>query len=215
VGALVAELRAGGRLRNTLLIFSSDNGINAGAHRRGGKATPYATQVPFLVSWEARLAPGHPDIGVRIHNIDLAPTLCAIAGCRLGPYPNGQARPDGVSFAAHLGGPGKPVRRAALITDMPTRVKSAPWYAVSTTRWSGLADMGCAAASTHGCRWHYVEYDSGERELYDVSNGPCWAWRRGDPGDPCELRNLAGRWRYRSIQRALHSVLRELRAEGG
>ena len=38
--------------------------------------------------------------GIRIlSNIDLAPTLCELGGCTLGPFPDGQAGPDGESFA--------------------------------------------------------------------------------------------------------------------
>jgi hypothetical protein len=36
-----------------------------------------------------------------------------------------------------------------------------------------------------GTRWKYVQYESGEEELYDLAN------------DPDELRNLAKRKRYR------------------
>jgi hypothetical protein len=35
-----------------------------------------------------------------------------------------------------------------------------------------------------------VRYTSGERELYDVSGGPCSSWSVGDPGDPCMIHNL-------------------------
>ena len=38
--------------------------------------------------------------------------------------------------------------------------------------------------------WHYVEHRSGERGLYDISGGPCYAWDSSIEGDPCQLQNL-------------------------
>jgi hypothetical protein len=60
-----------------------------------------------------------------------------------------------------------------------------------------------------------VEYATGERELYDVSNGPCWQWRSRDPGDPCELTNLAGQPAYAVIQAALAQRLNQLKQQRG
>ena len=47
VGRVVEELRQQGRLDNTLLVFTSDNGMTWGAHRVAGKRVPYATPVPL------------------------------------------------------------------------------------------------------------------------------------------------------------------------
>jgi len=108
------------------------------------------------------------------------------------------------------------MERDAFLTDMPDGGRGVPpWFAVATSGQSQLAGAGCALESSGGCRWHYVEYETGERELYDVSNGPCWAWNKGMSGDPCELKNLAGDGRYRSIEVRLRNRLAELRAEGG
>ena len=49
-------------------------------------------------------------------------------------------------------------------------------------------------------RWTYVEYRSGERELYD------------DEADPHQLRNLAGRRGFSKTERTLHRELSEMRA---
>jgi hypothetical protein len=185
--------------------------MEEGEHRLVGKTTPYITDVPFMLSWPGVVAPG-TTIDERVQNIDLAPTLCAIAGCTLGPYPNGQTVPDGISFLPLLQG-AHSLGRPSVLDEMPAGhsrkggANTPPWEAVSTTSASPLASVGCAAAATGGCRWRYVYYPrTREQELYDDSNGPCYSWAVGDPGDPCELDNQAR-------NPLLHPVLLALRAE--
>ncbi len=222
VGKIRDVLAQEGRLDNTIFIYAGDNGMNTGEHRLLDKQAPYNTDIPFLVSWPDGVGSEPRTIDERVQNIDLAPTLCELAGCTLGPYPNGQRDPDGISFADLLLGRRNHLQRDAVLDEMP-QVKAVgpstppppPWYAVTTTGSSPLASVGCAAALTGGCRWHYVEYDDGESELYDVSNGPCYAWQAWDPGDPCELQNLAGRPGYQSLARVLHGRLAELEREHG
>jgi hypothetical protein len=215
VGDLRAELRSQGRLANTIFVLTADNGMTFGEHRLlGDKRTPYSTHVPFLVSWPARLGTKPRTISERLQNIDLAPTVCAIAGCRMGPYPNGQRRPDGRSFARLLLGRANHLfRDAVYLNHLDAEVPIPRWHGVDTTHHSPLASRGCMQRETNECLWEYVRYETGERELYDLSNGPCWKWRPGEPGDPCRLENLAGRPRYASIQRALSARLQELKRE--
>ena len=48
-----------------------------------------------------------------------------------------------------------------------------------------------------------------------MSNGPCYAWQAWDPGDPCELQNLAGRVGYRDSHACCTAVSQELEHEHG
>ena len=142
--------------------------------------------------------------------------MCELAGCTLGPYPDDQATPDGRSFASILLGHSLTLGRDAVIEDMPEGVNAIPpWYAVVTTAASKLRSVGCPGASRGECRWYYVEYATGERELSDVSNGPCWRWHTRDPGDPCELTNLAGQPAYAVVQAALAQRLNQLKQQRG
>ena len=210
---ITATLRAQGRLERTLFILTADNGMNYGMHRLFlHKLSPYATQLPFFASWPQRIAPGRPPIAARLQNIDLAPTLCDLAGCQLGPYPTGQRRADGRSFAGVLLGQSGPPRRSSVLMSFRTPGKFVPpWHGIETTGRSPLAARGCDLAAEQGCRWSFVRYDTGAVELYDLSNGPCWEWTRSEPGDPCRLQNLAGKRRYRSIEAALRKELAALR----
>jgi arylsulfatase A-like enzyme len=216
VAAVRNELARQGRLDNTLFVLTTDNGMNAGAHRLLNKGTPYATPLPFYVSWPAALGTDRRTISEPLMNIDVAPTVCVLAGCTLGPYPNGQETPDGRSFASILLGNAGTLGRDAVIEDMVEGINTIPaWYAVVTTAASKLASVGCQDASLHECRWHYVEYATGERELYDISGGPCWRWHPHDPGDPCELYNVAGQPAYAVIQSTLARRLSELKQQRG
>jgi hypothetical protein len=58
----------------------------------------------------------------------------------------------------------------------------------------------------------YTVYGTGETELYDLSNGPCHAWKRRMRGDPCMLQNKAGMARYAGVEQVLRRELARLRA---
>jgi hypothetical protein len=122
------------------------------------------------------------------------------AGCTLGPYPTGQTKPDGISFLALMDGTVSTLRRDAVLDELPEKVNGIPvWNAVSTTTFSSLG------------LWHYVEYPAtGEKELYDVSRGPCWLWTGGS-GDPCELQNRIGDSSLAQVRAALAARLAELK----
>ena len=207
-----------GRWDNTMFVVAGDNGMDFGMHRLGDiydKRVPYATQLPFIVSWPDGLGDQPRNVDARLQNIDFAPTVCELVGCTLGPYPTGQAAPDGVSFLAALMGTGPaPVRDAVLSTQMEQKRSVPPWDAVTTTSDSPLAHQGCSSADQGGCVWHYIKYSDGTRELYDNSGGPCYAWHQGMPGDPCELQNLAAKKAYASLIASLDDRLEQLVTTG-
>ena len=221
VDELIARVRdvlsARGRLQNTLFIFTGDNGMAWREHRLDGKGDPYQTQLPFLASWPSRLGQLPRTVDVRVQNIDLAPTLCAIAGCTMGPYPNGQVDPDGMSFLGPLLGGETSLSRAAVLESMPAGNRPAPpWFSATSTTRSTLATTGCAAATSGGCLWQYTHYPiTGEEELYDISNGPCWLWDVTDPGDPCKLQNVAADPAYADVKAVMKDELARLRSEKG
>ncbi|WP_241233735.1 sulfatase family protein [Altericroceibacterium xinjiangense] len=90
VGRVMAKIEQLGLSRNTLVVFTSDNGPwfegSAGAlrDRKGGGAYDGASRVPFIAS-----RPGIIPAGLRSDSIamgiDLLPTLCNMAGLPLPP----------------------------------------------------------------------------------------------------------------------------------
>ena len=191
VKKVIGELRAQGRLENTLLVFTGDNGMGWGEHRLPKKRSPYSTPVPLFLSWSARWGSAGRVVREHVSNIDLAPTFCAVGGCRMGPFPNGQSRADGVNILPLLDGKIANLGRDAILERGRAANGAVPWTALRTT-------------SLHGAGlWHYVEYRTGERELYDL--------RR----DPWELQNLAADPSLRTLRSSLAQRLAELRREGG
>lgn len=213
VRGVVDKLDELGRLDNTLLILTGDNGMSYGGQRfLNEKKVPYGTQIPLYVRWPRVLGTQPRDVGERIQNIDLAPTLCDIAGCQLGPYPTGQSSPDGRSFLGLLTGQRERLARSAVLTSYLDPTSKIPMYwSVTTTGASPLARRGCGLRRRGLCRWMYTEYATGERELYDLSNGPCYSWRRRQRGDPCMLDNKAGKPRFEAVERELRLELARLR----
>lgn len=215
VGRIKAELATEGRLDNTIFVLTADNGMSWGEHRLEAKTTPYATHLPLFITWPSGRGTTSATINTTISNIDLAPTFCEVAGCVMGPYPNGQVTADGKSFFSLLKNQSLPWTRDAILESQPivpvgqASPEDRPaWWAVRTT------DSNPAGL------WHYIEYDSGEKELYDLSGGPCYLWTPDKPGDPCELNNLLSSSKPITDQTlteadSFHSKLTQLKAEKG
>ncbi len=108
--AIVHELGELGLDRDTVVIFTSDNGsrgVDGGSNEplRGAKATTWegGMRVPCVVRWPGRVAPGRTTDEVA-GSIDLYPTLAAICGA---PVPAGHAI-DGRDLTALLLDPDEP-----------------------------------------------------------------------------------------------------------
>jgi arylsulfatase A-like enzyme len=146
----VDALERAGRLENTLIVFTSDNGISLGEHRWTKKEAPYeeAIRVPLVMRWDAAgWVPGTELPGVLALNIDLAPTIAEAAGVAHPPT-------DGMSLLPVLSGDRSSTRADFLIEHMEG-TNPIPTY--------------CAVRSE---RWLYVRYTTGEEELYDLAADP-------------------------------------------
>jgi N-acetylglucosamine-6-sulfatase len=148
---IVRALRAAHALKDTLLIFTSDNGYMTGQHRIGfGKILPYepSIRVPLLMR-----GPGIPAAASRsqlVWNGDLAPTILDVAGGRAAWATDGESLLPFVRDAA------RPGRRDILLEGPPQDRLS------STPRFTGLRTP----------RHAYVEHADGEVELYDLRRDP-------------------------------------------
>ncbi|HEY6416757.1 MAG TPA: sulfatase, partial [Acidimicrobiales bacterium] len=146
VGRLVQALRRTGELRDTLIIFTSDNGFFHGEHRvPAGKLLPYepSIRVPLIIR-----GPGIPAglrLTQRVANIDLAPTIVDVAG----------ATPrrvlDGRSLLPVIARPGVPLGRDLLVERTP-----------------GAGNFTALRAPAY----LFVEHENGEEELYDLRRDP-------------------------------------------
>ncbi len=154
VADLVDALADTGRLENTMFVFMSDNGFFLGEHRRVGKLAPYeeAVHVPLVVRYDPAVSTPRSDASL-VMNIDLAPTFAALAGVTA-------PGSEGASMLGLLANPATPWRTDTLIEHMGSNPPS--FCAVRTQIWK------------------YVQYATGEEELYDLV------------ADPYELQNVAG-----------------------
>jgi arylsulfatase A-like enzyme len=187
VAALVRTLRETGQLDNTYIVVTSDNGFHLGQHRlEPGKYTAYEpdVRVPLLVR-----GPGVP-AGVTVDaltaSVDLAPTFAALAGARLPVEPDGRSLvpllsgpppglPSGwrqVVLLEQFGYPPAPPRGGSELQEPPDsqgRKAAFPYPAFRGLRTAGFK---------------FVEYDTGEREVYDL---------RTDPDELVNLRDRVSR----------------------
>lgn len=174
IGRLIEDLRSSGRLENTYIFFTSDSGFSLGEHRRWtGKGAAYEEdiRVPLIVR-----GPGVPEGSVRKHmvlNNDFAPTFADLAGVSTPEFIDGRSL-------------------RSLLTDNPP----------SATEWRSafLVEGYEGGRSNHpsykAVRTEdhlYVEYDTDERELYDMRDDPYQLESLHATADPDLIAQLEGR----------------------
>ena len=107
VGKIMDWVAAHGLEEDTVLIFTSDNGMNLGQHGIWGKGNgtfpmnmyDSAVKVPFLISWPCHIAPGSVCCEI-VSAYDLFPTLLELTGLS-DRFPEGL---PGKSFSSLLTG---------------------------------------------------------------------------------------------------------------
>jgi len=189
--AVVSAQKRRGRHEDTIYIFTADNGVAWGIHGLPQrKGVPYATPIPLVFSSPARWGEEVVAIDEVVSNIDIAPTICALAGCEMGPFKEGPIGADGLSLLPLLDGETDHLERTVVREERSgpysVRADFPPFEAIRTTSQHPLG------------RWHYTEWATGERELYDSVE------------DPWELTNLA---RDKAYAEVLDQLAADLDAE--
>ena len=224
VKQIVDTLGASGRLRNTYIIFTSDNGFFYGEHRlTGGKFLAYepSTHLPFLMR-----GPGikpNSSTGELAANIDIAPTILELAGVQpdksidgrsLVPYmldPSLRTRRP-ILFESFVetndveenggGPPVAPEGVAAGTAGGGESVNLRPSGALPKKR-GASASIVAPPKDYEGIRlgpYKYIEWPDGEKELYDLNT------------DPYELNNKVRDPNLFPIRAFLHAQLIRLEA---
>jgi N-acetylglucosamine-6-sulfatase len=149
VGDLVQALERRGVLDDTIVIFTSDNGLAFGEHRWTTKRVPYEESigVPLVIRYDAIGRPGSNDDVVA--NVDLAPTIAALTGVTAPPM-------DGTSLVRLLRDPAESLARDGVLLEYLSKDgDQVPTY--------------CGFRSgSHS----YVRYATSEEELYDIRRDP-------------------------------------------
>jgi N-acetylglucosamine-6-sulfatase len=174
VEGVVRTLEETGELDNTYIVYTSDNGFHLGEHRMFiGKTTAYEEDihVPFAIR-----GPGVPKggrVGAFVLNNDLAPTFAALAGVKTPGFV------DGRSFLPLLADPQTPWRTSFAVERRQRETHEIDGAAA----FDGLRTRG----------WTYLEYGSGERELYDLANDPHQLSNAVDTADPAMIEAFSQR----------------------
>ena len=179
VEAVMQELAATGKDKDTLVVVTTDNGYHVGEYRMPkGKRTPYATDtvVPMIA-----IGPGIPagvEVDAMTSTIDLAPTFTEVLGGRTPDWV------DGRSLVPFLATGQKPEnwRNASLSESIGVTNKSDPDY---------LPFIPPPFSALRTPRWMYVEYDDGSRALYDQLTDPFELRNIVDSVDPAFVRALS------------------------
>ena len=191
VGRVLDHLRRRGLEKNTVVIFTSDNGGYIGRYRdqptpttsnaplRSGKGSLYegGVRVPLIVKWPDVTRPGS-ECQEPVSLADLFPTLARAEGAAVTAL-------DGVDLMPLLRNPSVRLGREALFFHFPH------YYATTTP-----------ASAVRAGEWKLLEYfEDGRLELYNLAR------------DPSEQKDLATQDRPRAL--ALRDRLDRWRREVG
>jgi N-acetylglucosamine-6-sulfatase len=220
VKGIVNQLGALGRLQNTYVIFTSDNGFFFGQHRLvGGKFLAYepATHLPLIIR-----GPGikpNTQSGQLASTIDIAPTILELA--EVSP----DKSIDGTSLVPYAEDPTLRSRRPLLFesfvqtddveangqapteTSTPERTAAGPGRGKLLARAAGTKNPPAHASvvappkNYYGIRlgpYKYIEWPDGEKELYDINK------------DPAELNNVVRDGNFAPIRNFMHQELERL-----
>lgn len=209
VKQLVDTLGSLHRLRNTYILFTSDNGFFFGEHRLiGGKFLAYepSTHLPFLIRGP-HIRPGSESNEV-VGNIDIAPTILDLAGVK----PDKSV--DGRSMVPFLQDPElttlrpylfesfvetSDVEEAGAIAEPGDQSDQSSAKAARARRSAGAtASILAPPKDYEGLRlgpYKYIAWPDGEKELYDLEK------------DPYELNNIVRIPNYFPVRNFLHREL--------
>jgi arylsulfatase A-like enzyme len=187
VERLVHVLDETGQIGRTHIVFTSDNGYHMGEHRvRQGKRTAYEESIRVPLLWRG------PSVrrgvtSVLALNVDLAPTIMRYAG---GPRPTWM---DGRIMQGVLHGDAPNDPRIVALIEHPVAGSDVPAY------------YGARTAD-----YTYVEYETGERELYDHRTDPAQLVNIVGTAPACLVERL--RSRARALAVCITDACRELEA---
>ena len=195
IGRVIEALESSGELGNTFVFFLSDNGFFFGEHRlERSKFLPYeaAIHMPLLIRGPG-IEPGTSS-GEMVSNIDLAPTILRLTRA------TATRRFDGRSLVPFW-------RDTSRRTNRPILLES--FINATDINGDGVPDRAPGAGASIsapvenylGVRlgpYMYVEYETGDRELYDLAK------------DPHELNSRHKSRRYDRIQAFLRRQIQRL-----
>jgi arylsulfatase A-like enzyme len=215
VRQIVSTLAQTGRLKNTYIIFTSDNGFFFGEHRLlGGKFLAYepATHLPLLIRGPG-IKPGS-STGELAANIDIAPTVLELAGAKadksidghsLVPYMRDPELRDRIPilFESFVETNDVEAQGALDIPGDQSGASKASKSAIPELQQNPTAHASLLAPPKDysGIRlgpYKYIAWPDGEKELYDLNR------------DPYELNSIVNVPNFFPIRNFLHREMLRL-----
>lgn len=185
VGQVRQALKDSERLGNALLILTADNGWMQGDHRLEGKLASYSTPVPLYMRWPRVLQSRKRIVMEPVSNVDLAPTICELAGCVM-------PQADGLSLVPLIKNKRARLGRKYIYTEMLHADVFYGWRPTGRPAWAGVE----STRAYDDTLWAYARYRTGEEELYNVSTDRHRLVNRArQPGYWRVLRDMRGFWR--------------------
>ncbi len=183
VGQLLDYLDKSGLAKNTIVVYTSDQGFYLGEHGWFDKRFMYeeSLRTPLVVCWPGVVEPGGVEERI-VSNVDFAQTFLEAAGVEA------PAEMQGRSFVPLLDGEAPADWRKSFYYHYYEgfeREHKVYKHEGVTTGWAKLINF----------------YPIGEWELYDLEK------------DPHELMNVYGRPEYAELQKEMHAELQRLREE--
>jgi N-acetylglucosamine-6-sulfatase len=163
VAELLAALKETGQLEKTYIFYMTDNGYLLGEHRLVGKGWPYEESIRTPLLVRGPGVPAGQSRGQLVANLDLAQTFADLAEA------SSPANADGRSLTP------------LLKEDPPQEWREA--LLLENQKWSGVRTQ----------RYAYFEYETGERERYDLRKDPHELKSIHESVDPTILANLRAR----------------------
>jgi len=195
IGRLIGQLENKGKLKNTFIIFTSDNGgvyhITKQWPLRAGKGSYYEGGIrePMFVYWEGRIKAGTRN-ETPVTNLDFYPTILEVAGIEI---PKGKIL-DGKSLVSLITGSGYLSERP-LFWHFPIYLEGGneeTQDSLFRTRPGSAMRLG---------DWKMIEYfENDDLELYNLSDdiGEKINLAEKSSEKLNELYNILNDWRYRT-----------------
>jgi len=193
VGKIRESLKANGVEKNTIIVFTADNGFMCGSHGYGSKVIPYeeSTRVPLII-----YDPRHSSSGKKLRcdaltaSIDFCPTLLELAG--LPAIQN----IDGVSLAPLLDDPKAEVRKSVALMNF----------------WSTKPTNSFAVVTKESKYIYWYSHENGmvaTEEMFDMQSDRAEsaniAFENGNEDQLEKMRTLYDRHLYELEQKAINS----------
>lgn len=143
-----------GKISNTYIIFTSDNGYFNGEQRFNvGKVAPYenSIHIPLIIAGPSGSVVQGKTCNNLVTHADITATILALANV------SPAVSQDGISLVPYLAAPTTADQRSNVFIEY-----------LGSGDYNSVTDYRCVRSKD----WKYTEYTTGEKELYDLNADP-------------------------------------------